>query len=115
MTRWVNSQLKRRNMKVSKSKLVQSLSAGDTLCHFAELISGRIMPMWEKNPKTREQKLKNVNTVIALLHENLSSVRLSLSLLALALSFCKDMVMSCFSMAISLAALLWPVVTLWRW
>lgn len=77
MRRWVNLTLKRRSIKIPKNKFLASISAGDTLCHFLELISGRVLSTWNANPKTREQKLQNVEIVLTLLREHHSSINIA--------------------------------------
>lgn len=53
--------------------MIQAIGHGDVLCHFAELLSGRLLGTWEKKPKNDELKLKNVQMVVNLLLSHHSS------------------------------------------
>jgi len=61
-TRWVNTHLADRNLKIDD--LTTDLADGTKLIQLLEIISGKKIRKWKKNPKMFAQKLENLNKCI---------------------------------------------------
>src|SRR5690606_62249 len=63
-TEWVNLYLQERKLRVKEGRLTTgALSNGVVLANLYEVVSGRMLPLWNAHPKSREERVANVELV----------------------------------------------------